>query len=122
MIEGNLIHDLGHTQHDHGIYCPSDEGVIRRNLILNSAGYGIHACSTPERIVISHNIVAGHADYGIILGGPEAKVLHNVVFRNHAGGLLFFRDACRRAVVKNNIFWGPGRAFTTRLRISGCLR
>ncbi len=111
LIEGNFIHDVGHTQHDHGIYCPSDDGVIRRNLILNSAGYGVHAYSTPERIVISHNIVAGHADYGIILGGPEAKVFHNVVFGNHEGGLFFFRDACRHAVVENNIFWGPGKAF-----------
>jgi hypothetical protein len=111
LVEGNLIHDLGHTQHDHGIYCPSDDGIIRRNLILNSAGYGVHAYSTPERIVISHNIVAGHADYGIILGGPEAKVYHNIVFGNHEGGLFFFRDACRRAVVKNNIFWGPEKAF-----------
>jgi hypothetical protein len=111
LIEGNLIHDLGHTPHDHGIYCPSDDGVIRRNLILNSAGYGVHAYSTPARIVISHNIIAGHADYGIILGGPEAEVSHNVVFGNHEGGLFFFRDACRHAVVKNNIFCGPGKAF-----------
>jgi hypothetical protein len=61
--------------------------------------------------VISHNIIAGHTDYGIILGGPEAKVFHNVVFGNHEGGLFFFRDACRHAVVENNIFWGPGKAF-----------
>jgi hypothetical protein len=111
LIEGNFIHDLGQTQHDHGIYCPSNDGVIRRNLILNSAGYGIHAYSAPERIAISHNIVAGHAAYGIILGGPDAKVYHNVVFGNGVGGLFFFRDRCRGSVVENNIFCGPGRAF-----------
>jgi hypothetical protein len=111
LIEGNFIHDLGQTQHDHGIYCPSDDGTIRRNLILNSAGYGVHAYSTPKRIVVSHNIVAGHTAYGIILGGPDAKVYHNVVFGNHEGGLFFFRDACRNVVVENNIFWGPGKAF-----------
>jgi hypothetical protein len=111
LIEGNFIHDIGQTQHDHGIYCPSDDGVIRRNLILNSASYGVHAYSLPKRIVISHNIVAGHTAYGIILGGPDAKVYHNVVFGNREGGLFFFRDGCRHAVVKNNIFWGPGRAF-----------
>jgi len=111
LIEGNFLHDLGHTQHDHGIYCPSDDGTIRRNLILNSAGYGIHAYSTPARTVVSHNIVAGHAAYGIILGGPDARVYHNIVFGNHEGGLFFFREGCRRAVVENNIFWGPGRAF-----------
>lgn len=110
LIEGNFIHDLGQTQHDHGVYCPSDDGTIRRNLILNSAGYGIHAYSTPERIAVSYNIVAGHAAYGIILGGPDAQVFHNVVFGNHEGGLFFFREDCRRAVVKNNIFWGPGKA------------
>jgi hypothetical protein len=111
LIEGNFIHDLGQTQHDHGIYCPSHDGVIRRNLILNSTGYGIHAYSLPQRIVISHNIVAGHAAYGIILGGPDAQVSHNIVFGNHEGGLFFFREGCRNAVVKNNIFWGPGKAF-----------
>lgn len=111
LIEGNFIHDLGQTQHDHGIYCPSHDGVIRKNLILNSAGYGIHAYSLPQRIVISHNVVAGHAAYGIILGGPDAKVYHNVVFGNHEGGLFFFREGCRHAVVKDNVFWGPGKAF-----------
>jgi hypothetical protein len=111
LIDGNFLHDLGQTQHDHGIYCPSPDGVIRRNLILNSTGYGIHAYSRPERIFISHNIVAGHAAYGIVLGGPDAKVYHNVVFGNREGGLFFFRTACRNAVVENNIFWGPGRAF-----------
>ncbi len=111
LIEGNFIHDVGQTQHDHGIYCPSDDGVIRRNLIFNSTGYGIHAYSLPQRIVISHNVVAGHTAYGIILGGPDARVFHNVVFGNHEGGLFFFRDGCRNAAVKDNIFWGPGRAF-----------
>jgi len=111
LIEGNFIHDVGQTQHDHGIYCPSHDGVIRRNLILNSTGYGVHAYSAPERVVISHNIIAGHAAYGIVLGGPEARVDHNVIFGNRAGGVFFFRVRCRNAVVKNNIFWGPGRAF-----------
>ena len=111
LIEGNFIHDIGQTQHDHGIYCPSDDGVIRRNLIFNSAGYGVHVYTVPERILISHNIIAGHAAYGIILGGPDARVHHNVVFGNREGGLFFFRDGCRNAVVKNNIFWGPGKVF-----------
>jgi len=111
LIEGNFIHDIGQTQHDHGIYCPSDDGVIRRNFILNSAGYGVHVYTVPERAVISHNIIAGHAAYGIILGGPDARVHHNVVFGNREGGLFFFRDGCRNTVVKNNVFWGPGRAF-----------
>lgn len=111
LIEGNYIHDVGHTQHDHGIYCPSDDGIIRRNIILNSAGYGIHAYSTPARIIVSHNIIAGHSASGIILGGPDAGVFHNVVFGNRGNGVFFFRKGCVNAVVENNIFGGTGPAF-----------
>ena len=66
---------------------------------------GVHAYSTPKRIVATHNIVAGNDHHGIILGGPEALVAHNIFGSNHQGGLFFFRSGCKGCVVKNNIFY-----------------
>jgi len=105
LIEGNLIHDVGQTHHDHGIYAPADDITVRKNLLLNATGYGLHAYSTPKRIVATHNIAAGNDHFGMILGGPEALVAHNVFGSNHWGGLFFFRSGCKGCVVKNNIFY-----------------
>ncbi|NUQ63800.1 MAG: right-handed parallel beta-helix repeat-containing protein [Pirellulales bacterium] len=105
LIEGNLIHDVGQTHHDHGIYAPADDVAVRKNLLLNATGYGLHAYSSPKRVVATHNIVAGNDHFGVILAGPDALVAHNVFGSNHLGGLLFFRSGCKGCVVKNNIFY-----------------
>jgi len=105
LIAGNLIHDVGQTFHDHGIYAPADDITVRKNLLLNATGWGLHAYSTPRRIVATHNLVAGNDQHGIILGGPDALVAHNVFGSNHRGGLFFFRSGCTGATVKNNLFY-----------------
>jgi hypothetical protein len=105
LIAGNLIHDVGQTFHDHGIYAPADDITVRRNLLLNATGWGLHAYSTPRRIVATHNLVAGNDHHGIILAGPDALVAHNVFGSNHKGGLFFFRSGCTGAIVKNNLFY-----------------
>jgi len=109
LVEGNFLHDLGHTGHDHGIYCPSDRGLLRRNLILNTSGYGIHAYSKPKGMVITHNILGGNEAFGIILGGPDARVYHNVLYRNRGGGVFLFRSGCVGAQIRNNLFFQPKR-------------
>ena len=105
LIAGNLIHDVGQTFHDHGIYAPADDITVRKNLLLNATGWGLHAYPTPRRIVATHNLVAGNGHHGIILGGPDALVAHNVFGSNRQGGLFFFRSGCTGAIVKNNLFY-----------------
>jgi hypothetical protein len=105
LIAGNLIHDVGQTFHDHCIYAPADDVTVRKNVLLNATGYGLHAYSTPRRIVATHNLVAGNDQHGIVLGGPDALVAHNVFGSNHRGGLFFFRSGCTGASVKNNLFY-----------------
>jgi len=105
LIEGNYIHDIGQTFHDHCIYAPADDVTIRKNLLLNATGYGLHAYSSPRRIVATHNILAGNDQYGMVQGGPDALIAHNVFGSNKRGGLFFFRAGCTNAVVKNSIFF-----------------
>jgi len=105
LIAGNLIHDVGQTFHDHGIYAPANDITVRKNLLLNATGWGLHAYSAPRRIVATHNVVAGNDQHGIILGGPDALVAHNVFGSNHKGGLFFFRSGCTGANVTNNLFY-----------------
>lgn len=112
LIEGNYIHDVGQTFHDHSIYAPADDVTLRRNLLLNATGWGLHAYSKPKRIVATHNIIAGNDQHGIVQGGPDALVAHNIFASNHRGGFFFFRSGCTHCVVKNNIFYvSPAVAF-----------
>ena len=111
LIEGNYIHDVGQAGYDHGIYSPDDDATIRRNLITNSTGWGIHAYSAPARLEITHNILSGHAQDGIVLGGSDCLVLHNIFYHNTQGGIFFFRRHCRGNIVKNNIFDEPRADF-----------
>jgi len=112
LIEGNYIHDIGQTFHDHCIYPPADDVTIRRNLLLNATGWGLHAYSKPARIVATHNIMAGNDHHGIVQAGPDALVAHNIFASNHRGGFFFFRSGCINCVVKNNIFYdSPAVAF-----------
>ena len=104
LIEGNYIHDTGHTNLDHGISCPADDVIIRRNIIINAAGWGIYAFPPPPRIVISHNIIAGNGRDGIILAGPDAVVKHNVFYKNNNAAIGFFGGGVTGAKVVGNIF------------------
>lgn len=107
LIEGNYIYDLGHTAHDHAIYLPADDVVIRRNLLLNTAGWGIHAYTEPKRLTISHNVIGGNAEDAIILGGAECRVLHNLLYHDRHGGVFLFRRGCRNNTIANNIILEP---------------
>jgi nitrous oxidase accessory protein NosD len=107
LIEGNYIHDLGLTAHDHAIYLPADDVTVRRNLLVNAAGWGVHAYTAPRRLTISHNIIGGNAEDSVILGGPECKVLNNILYKDRKGGVFFFRRECRGNVVANNILVEP---------------
>lgn len=104
LIEGNYIHDLGQTFHDHGIYCPADDVTVRKNILTNTTGWGLHAYSNPQRILVSHNIAAGNDQHGLIFAGPDATVTHNILFRNHSGGVFFFRSGAKNCKVANNVF------------------
>jgi len=110
LVEGNLVHDVGHTAHDHGTYLPANDVVVRKNLFLNAAGYGVHAYSEPERTTVVHNICAGNDAYGVIMAGPGGTVAHNVFYGNKRGGLLFYRSGCRDIRAVNNIFVETGAA------------
>lgn len=110
LIEGNYIHDLGQTSHDHAIYLPAGEVTVRKNLLVNSSGWGVHAYSTPKRLTVSHNVIGGNAEDGVILGGSECRVFNNVFYRNHRGAVFFFRRDCRSNSVANNLIFET-RAF-----------
>ncbi|MCY3023797.1 MAG: right-handed parallel beta-helix repeat-containing protein [Planctomycetota bacterium] len=110
LVEGNFVHDIGHTFHDHGTYLPADDVTVRKNLFLNATGWGVHGYSSPKRLFVSHNICAGNDCDGIIMAGPDFKVVHNILYKNKQGGLFFFRKECRNGLVANNVFVEPGGA------------
>lgn len=107
LIEGNYIHDIGHTAHDHAIYLPADDVIVRRNILINSAGWGVHAYSAPRRLELSRNIIGGSAEDAVILAGSDCIVANNVFYKDNKGGVFFFRRDCRNNKVINNIIVDP---------------
>ena len=103
LMEGNVIFDNGTQSTDHGIYCPADGLTIDGNIIFNNAGYGIHSYSGPKHQVITRNICMSNKAAGIILGGGQNKVFHNVCAFNDMG-IMYLRGGCSENSVKNNIF------------------
>jgi hypothetical protein len=87
------------------VYTPSDDVVVRKNLIVNCTGWAVQAYSSPKRQIITHNILAGSEHHGALIAGPDALVAHNVFYRNNRGGVFFFRSGCVNASVVNNLFF-----------------
>jgi hypothetical protein len=110
LVEGNLIRDIGHTFHDHGTYLPADDVIVRKNIFLNATGWGVHGYSNPKSLLVTHNICAGNDNDGIILAGPDPKVVHNILYKNQRGGVFFFRGGCLNGLVANNVFVEPAGA------------
>lgn len=107
LIEGNYIHDLGQTAHDHAIYLPADDVTVRRNFLFNTAGWGIHAYIEPKRLMISHNLIGGNAQEAVVLGGSDCRVFNNIFYRDRQGGVFLFRRGCRNNTIINNIIIEP---------------
>ena len=107
LIEGNYIHDLGQTAHDHALYLPADDVTVRRNILINTAGWGVHAYTEPKRLAISHNLIGGNAQDAVILGGSDCKVFNNIFYRDRLGGVFLFRRGCRNNTIVNNIILEP---------------
>jgi len=111
LVEGNLIHDVGQTRHDHCYYSSAKRVTLRRNILINAAGLGVNCHSLRDSITVTHNILGGNASWGMCCGGPNARIVHNVFYRNRWGGVCFYRLHCRDSRVLNNIFIEPsGRA------------
>jgi hypothetical protein len=70
----------------------------------------VHGYTAPEHLIVTHNILTGNDDYGIIFGGANDVAAHNILYKNYNGGVFFFRDGCKKGVVVNKIFVEPGDA------------
>ncbi len=103
IARGNIIFDNGTESRDHGIYLNTNEAEADGNIIFDNAGYAIHSYPEPKRQVIVRNVCFNNKQGGIILGGSDNKVHHNVCAGNDRG-IFYFRMGCSRNEVRNNIF------------------
>ncbi len=101
-IEANVIFGNGTDELDHGIYMPASNTQIIGNIIFDNTGYGIHAYSQPQHLLIAHNLVVENAKAGILLAASYSQVYQNTVAYNW-GGILYYRGTSYSNVVKNNI-------------------
>ena len=112
LVEGNWIHDVGQTFHDHGGYFGGKNVVFRRNLVVGVAGWGVHGYKSPQQMQVTHNIFMHARMHGVLIGGADSLVAHNVFADNAKGGVFLFRRQCHGNRVINNIFLGPEPAIS----------
>jgi hypothetical protein len=55
----------------YGMYIMTQQSIIQNNVIINTAGYGIHAYSSPCQTVISNNTIIRTEKTNIIVGGGD---------------------------------------------------
>lgn len=108
VIEGCVAFWCGTRANDHGAYIPSSDAVIRGNIFFETAGYGIHAYSHPQRLLIERNLCVRNKAPGIIVSGSNNQVLRNTCVGNSIG-MFFFRGGCTNNTVEGNIFSGNGQ-------------
>lgn len=138
-IEGNVISHNGfksdneRSNKEHGIYATGTDFEIVNNVIHSNRAYGIQVAGYPfeadrhvgpefasaHRWLISHNTIAFQQNRaGIVVWQPDASdcVIENNIFHRNAVTLgqgdcqgIDFVAAGGRHVLRNNLFFGPGR-------------
>lgn len=103
LMQGNVILENGTTFNDHGVYCPASDVTMDGNIVFNHPGWAFHCYEQPARARITRNVCFGNTWSGILLGGPDAVVLHNTC-ANNGQGVMYFRGFCQNPVVYNNVF------------------
>lgn len=87
-----------------GILCKNSRPIIKRNLIVDNKGAGIHALiSLPD---INNNIIYRNEWTGIFLEsvrGTRTSIEHNVILENGYSGI--FGAHRTEVLVRNNIFY-----------------
>ncbi len=102
LIEGNVIFDNGTDTLDHGIYGSEDDVKIIGNIIFRNTGFAIHNFRTPSNQIISHNVIFENGIGGIVIGGSDNIVTHNVSVNNNKG-ITLHRSRAANNIVLNNI-------------------
>jgi Right handed beta helix region len=61
--------------------------VIRRNVVRNARAGGIGVDREPRRTTLRRNRVVGNGRGGILVGGPNTKLIANRAVRNDGDGI-----------------------------------
>ena len=137
-IDGNTIAHNGYkpgneeSNQEHGIYATGTDFEIIKNVIHSNRAYGIQVAGYPfkpgdryagrefataRRWLISHNTIAFEQNRGGIViwqdDATDCVIEKNIFFRNAVRRgecqAIDFADAGGRHVIRNNLFYGPGR-------------
>lgn len=109
-IVGNLIENAGLSRRGYGMYIGGSYHTIRRNIIRNSYGHGIHVYSeggpTPDYNTIENNFSYnnGRTDYGAGYARgstPAGRIGDGIIVSGRGKG-----NVIRNNVVFGNINWG----------------
>lgn len=108
-VEGNVFFGNGYAFQDHAVYAHGDSVVTNGNIVLSSAGAGIHYYSGANSVnnaVITLNLSVGNGFAGILLGGIPASggtVEHNTAAYNGLYGMDYF-NGCTVCTCDHNLF------------------
>lgn len=122
IIENNEIANGGlDSARDHGIYSAATDPnpkIIRYNFFHDISAYGIQIVGGNQQACPDQTQPRNHEVYGnisvrngggMLVGGPNNKVVNNVFYANRVG-LMLWRGGEHNNLIKNNIFWNNNDA------------
>eukprot|EP01084_Bolivina_argentea_P051505 94758_1 len=109
IIEYNTLHNIGQVGIKFEGPSSSNGSIIQYNNISNVSGYGINCDQTHRNISIIGNIIHSYeSSAGIIIHGPNFRVIGNIVFdTNHINGNGI--NVRSFGIVANNIVFNTTR-------------
>ncbi len=101
---------------DHGILVDADDVTIRRNILTNNNGDGLHLSG--DNFLVEHNRSSLESDSdGFEINGDDGTVRHNVAITNDSVGFRMEDSGNERLFIYHNRAFGSG--FDPGFRIQG---
>jgi pectate disaccharide-lyase len=86
IFDGNLVYNIGSfptlCNYTHGIYIQTPSNIVRNNVVLNAAGYGIQTYHYVTNEVIVNNTVFHNNESGIFISAADIVNDYNTITNN----------------------------------------
>ena len=120
-VIGNVAHNCGRSDLDHGIYVGHPRGLVTNNLSFDNAGFGIHCWHNCNELVITNNVVFHNGVGGIVVGQGDAPnngsvpadgflVANNIAVDNASVGIVESGATGPNNLYENNIVHANGQS------------
>ena len=115
-VIGNVAHDCGNNELDHGIYVAHARGTVANNIAYGNPGFGIHCWHACDDLVIANNLVFDNDEGGILVAADNDdatpadnfQVFNNIAVSNGREGIREGGATGSNNEYRTNLLWDNG--------------